>query len=188
MKKDQEFRLGEEVEVGGIKWTIYFMNTSEVRCITSKPLCKRPFNTSDNPNSIGFRGNNFKHSTIKQYLNNSFYEKLLSKGVPSNLFRPTICTSIIANDGLRDIDSGVHRVGLITCDEYRECKYIPEVTNTWWWTATPNSIRDTFVCIVTEIGSLNFENPYLTTGSVRPVCAFDRLKLKEYLRDRKSVV
>ena len=80
-------------------------------------------------------------------------------------------------------------MGLITCDEYRECrKYIPEITDVWWWTATPDSIRDTFVCIVTEIGSLNFENPYLMTGSVRPVRAFDRLKLKEYLREQEEFV
>lgn len=52
MKKDQEFRLGEEIEVGGIKWTIYFMSTSEVRCIASRPVCKRPFNTSDKKKSL----------------------------------------------------------------------------------------------------------------------------------------
>lgn len=189
MKKDQEFRLGEEIEVGGIKWTIYFMNTSEVRCITSKPVYKKAFNDLYNLKDKALRINSFKYSTIKQFLNNNFYEEMLSKGIPSDLFCPTICTSIIANDGLRDIDSGVHRVGLITCDEYRECrKYIPKITDTWWWTATPNSIRDTFVCIVTEIGSLNFESPYLITGSVRPVCAFDRLKLKEYLREQEESV
>lgn len=77
MKKDQEFRLGEEIEVGGIKWTIYFMNTSKVRCITSKPVCKKAFNDLYNLKDKALRINSFKYSTINMY---KYHSKRRFKG------------------------------------------------------------------------------------------------------------
>ena len=175
-----QFRPKQEITVGGVKFTIIQTGEDWVKCIASECIGNGAFDTKNR--------NDFAVSDIRTFLNTEFLQKLIERGAPEEMFG-FFNIDLTADDGLKDYGNDYVRVGLITCDEYRLLRgNIPELPDTWWWTATPNSIRDTFVCIVTEIGSLNFENPYLTTGSVRPVCAFDRLKLKEYLREQEEFV
>lgn len=174
------FMPKQEITVGGVNFTIIQTAESWVKCIASECVGEGAFDAQNR--------NDFAASDIREFLNGEFLQKLIGAGAPEEMFE-YFNVDLTSDDGLKDYGGDRVRVGLITCDEYRLFRgNIPELPDTWWWTATPNSIRDTFVCIVTEIGSLNFESPYLITGSVRPVCAFDRLKLKEYLREQEESV
>lgn len=175
-----QFRPKQEITVGGVKFTIIQTGEDWVKCIASECISYGAFDTKNR--------NNFALSNLREYLNGEFLKSLIEAGAPEEMFE-YFTVNLTADDGLRDYGNDLVRVGLITCDEYRCLRVnIPELPDTWWWTATPDSTNDNFVCIVTEIGSLNFEIPFLPTGSVRPVCAFNQSKLKEYLKEQKKIV
>ena len=74
------------------------------------------------------------------------------------------------------------RVGLITCDEYRLLRgNIPELPDTWWWTATPDSPKNYYVRRVLSDGTLNYSDACDGNRGVRPLCVLKSEILKSYL-------
>lgn len=89
---------------------------------------------------------------------------------------------LTADDGLKNYGGDRVRVGLITCDEYRLLRgNIPELPDTWWWTATPDSPKNSFVRFVYSVGTLSHSGAYLGYGGVRPLCVLKSEILKSYL-------
>ena len=89
---------------------------------------------------------------------------------------------LTADDGLKDYGGDRVRVGLITCDEYRLLRgNIPELPNTWWWTATPDSPKNPFVRYVSSGGTLYVNCAWYGRVGVRPLCVLKSEILKSYL-------
>ena len=89
---------------------------------------------------------------------------------------------LTADDGLKDYGGDRVRVGLITCDEYRLLRgNIPELPNTWWWTATPDSPKNPYVRYVNSDGTLDNNDAYNGSRGVRPLCVLKSEILKSYL-------
>ena len=87
-----------------------------------------------------------------------------------------------ADDGLKNYGGDRVRVGLITCDEYRLLRgNIPELPDTWWWTATPDSPKNNYVRFVNSDGALLNYSAYSGYGGVRPLCVLKSEILKSYL-------
>lgn len=79
----------------------------------------------------------------------------------------------------------ISRVGLITCDQYRELRgNIPEIDRLWW-TATADSGKSEYIKIIQPNGRIINDISIDSDVGVRPVCVFDSAKLEKLLEGRK---
>lgn len=106
---------------------------------------------------------------------------MIGAGAPEAMFE-YFNVDLTADDGLKNYGGDRVRVGLITCDEYRLLRgNIPELPDTWWWTATPDSPKNFYVRFVYSDGSLYYGSAYIGNGGVRPLCVLKSEILKSYL-------
>lgn len=167
------FMPTEKIKIGGINFTIIQTAESWVKCIASECVGEGAFDAKNR--------NNFAVSDIRAFLNGEFLQKLIDTGAPEAMFE-YFNIDLTADDGLKDYGGDRVRVGLITCDEYRLLRgNIPELPNTWWWTATPDSPKNPFVRNVNFDGALNYNNAFYGSYGVRPLCVLKSEILKSYL-------
>ena len=167
------FMPKQEITIGGIPFTIIQTAESWVKCLTSECIENGAFDTKNR--------NDFAASDIRAFLNGEFLKKLIEAGAPEEMFE-YFNIDLTADDGLKDYGGDRVRVALITCDEYRLFRgNIPDLPNDWWWTATPNSPINNFVCIVGTFGTLYYINAYHEYYGVRPLCVLKSEILKSYL-------
>ena len=144
-----------------------------MKCIASECIGNGAFDTKNR--------NDFAASDIREFLNGEFLQKLIGAGAPEAMFE-YFNVDLTADDGLKKYGGDCVRVGLITCDEYRLLRgNIPELPDTWWWTATPDSPKNSFVRNVDSDGTLDGYNAYSGYGGVRPLCVLKSEILKSYL-------
>ena len=168
-----QFRPKQEITVGGVKFTIIQTGEDWVKCIASECITERIFDTQNQ--------NNFAVSDLREYLNGEFLKSLIEAGAPEEMFE-YFTVNLTADDGLKDYGNDLVRVGLITCDEYRLLRgNIPELPDTWWWTATPDSPKNNYVRYVGSDGTLDYNNAYNGYFGVRPLCVLKSEILKSYL-------
>ena len=167
------FMPKQEITIGGIAFTIIQTAESWVKCIASECIGNRAFDAKNR--------NDFAASGIREFLNDDCLKRLIEAGAPEAMFE-YFNIDLTADDGLKDYGGDCVRVGLITCDEYRLLRgNIPELPDTWWWTATPNSPKNSFVRIVNSDGTLDSRNAYNGNNGVRPLCVLKSEILKSYL-------
>lgn len=167
------FMPKQEVTIGGIAFTIIQTDERWVKCISSECIGYGAFDAKNR--------NDFAASDIREFLNGEFLQKLIGAGAPEAMFE-YFNVDLTADDGLKDYGGDRVRVGLITCDEYRLLRgNIPELPDTWWWTATPDSPKTSFVSNVSSDGTLNKSNAWNRIGDVRPLCVLKSEILKSYL-------
>ena len=167
------FEPKQEFTMGGIVWTVIQTGESWVKCITSECVEERAFDTRNQ--------NDFGASSLRDYLNGAFFRRLSKAGAPEEMFEE-IVIDLTADDGLKKYGNDRARIGLITCDEYRELREnIPPLPNDWWWTATPDSPINSFVRFVYTDGTLDSSRAYYGGGGVRPLCNLKSEILKSYL-------
>lgn len=168
------FMPKQEITIGGIAFTIIQTAESWVKCIASECIGNGVFDTKNR--------NDFAASDIREFLNGEFLQKLIGAGAPEAMFE-YFNVDLTADDGLKDYGGDCVRVGLITCDEYRLLRgNIPELPDTWWWTATPDSPKNSFVRFVYSGGTLSvYSAEYYGSGGVRPLCVLKSEILKSYL-------
>lgn len=167
------FMPKQEITIGGIAFTIIQTAENWVKCITSECIGERAFDAQNQ--------NDFAASDIREFLNGEFLQKLIGAGAPKEMFEH-FNIDLTADDGLKDYGGDRVRVGLITCDEYRLLRgNIPALPDTWWWTATPDSPKNSFVRNVYSDGTLVSDNAYRGDGGVRPLCVLKSEILKSYL-------
>lgn len=168
-----QFRPKQEITVGGVKFTIIQTGEDWVKCIASECISYGAFDAKNR--------NNFAVSDIREFLNGEFLQKLIDAGAPEAMFE-YFDVDLTADDGLKDYGGDRVRVGLITCDEYRLLRdNIPELPDTWWWTATSDSSKNNFVRNVYSDGTLNSNNASFGNIGVRPICVLKSKILKSYL-------
>lgn len=81
--------------------------------------------------------NNWKESSLRKYLNGEFYEDLIKKTSEDCIlpFR----RNLVAEDGLKDYETCVDNISLISCNEYRGYHEYIQNKGNWWWTLTAHS-------------------------------------------------
>ena len=167
------FEPKQEFTIGGIAFTVIQTTENLVKCIASECIGERAFDAKNS--------NDFDASDIRAYLNGEFLQKLIAAGAPEEMFE-YFNIDLTADDGLKQYGGDRVRVGLITCDEYRLLRgNIPELLDTWWWTATPDSPKNNFVRYVYSDGTLALNNAYSGNRGVRPLCVLKSEILKSYL-------
>lgn len=173
------FELKQQVKIGGVDFTIIKVGTNWVEGITTECVGARAFDSSNH--------NDFAASDIRAWMNGEFLHSLIDAGVPEGLFKQYE-VNLITDDGTGFNDCVYlcqcqTKVGLITCDEYREVRHnIPKVFESWW-TATADSPQTPFVKYVNIDGYLrngDISNKSCMNG-VRPVCMFDTEVLREHI-------
>lgn len=170
------FMPKQEITIGGIAFTIIQTAESWVKCIASDCIGNGAFDTKNR--------NDFAASDIREFLNGEFLQKMIGAGAPEAMFE-YFNVDLTADDGLKNYGGDRVRVGLITCDEYRLLRgNIPELPDTWWWTATPDSPKNSFVRFVFSDGSLISSGAYNGFRGVRPVCVVNSARLKEYIENK----
>ena len=174
-----QFRPEQEITVGGVNFTIIQTGKDWVKVIASECISYGAFDKKNR--------NNFAESDIREFLNGEFLQKLIAAGAPEAMFE-YFNVDLTSDDGLKDYGGDRVRVGLITCDEYRLFRgNIPELPNTWWWTATPDSPKNPFVRYVYSDGALDYNDACSGSFGVRPLCVLKSEILKSYLdKDTKK--
>ena len=167
------FAPKQEITIGGIAFTIIQTAESWVKCIASECIGNGAFDAQNR--------NDFAASDIRAFLNGEFLQKLIGAGAPEEMFEH-FNIDLTADDGLKGYGGDRVRVGLITCDEYRLLRgNIPELPDAWWWTATPDSPKNSYVRYVGSDGTLHYNGAYGGSRGVRPLCVLKSEILKSYL-------
>lgn len=162
-----------EFTMGGITWTVIQTGESWVKCIASECVEERAFD--------GRNQNDFAASSLRDYLNGEFLQRLIDAGAPEAMFEE-FPIDLTADDGLKKYGTDRARIGLITCDEYRALREnIPPLPNDWWWTATPDSPINNFVRFVGTGGALSYYSAFSGNFGVRPLCVLQSEILVSYL-------
>ena len=167
------FMPKQEITIGGIAFTIIQTTESWVKCIASECIGEGAFDAENR--------NDFAASDIREFLNGEFLQKLIGAGAPEAMFG-YFNVDLTADDGLKDYGGDRVRVGFITCDEYRFLLgNIPELPGIWWWAATPDSPKNSYVRCVGSDGTLNSNSAYNRNCGIRPLCVLESGILKSYL-------
>lgn len=117
--------------------------------------------------------NNWKTSSIREYLDKTYYEKELKKAFGNENVVAHI-VDLLSMDGLDDYGKCVSKASLLTIDQYRKYrKVIGKNLNSWWWLltpwSTPKGCGSDGVCYVGSDGDVNY-CWYGGTKCVRPFC------------------
>jgi hypothetical protein len=172
------FELKQEFVMGGIAWTIIQTGEDWVKCIASDCVEERAFDEGNK--------NDFVASSLRVYLNGEFLRRLIKAGAPKEMFR-YFDIDLTADDGLKNCENIFTRIGLITCEQYRLLRgNIPALPDRWWWTATPDSLTNSYIRYVDSDGSLNSSYPDSGNGGVRPLCKLNSEILASYLINREN--
>lgn len=158
-------KTGDTIEIMGLKWTVLDKTENGFLCLAERLKDRMQFDTNCN---------DWKESTLREYLNTEFFGKLSSEVGKENII--TIERDLLSLDGQTEYGTCKDKVSLINVDEYR--KYRPLIPNTgdyYWWTITPDSTncnRDTtWVRVVSPSGGI-ISNIYDYYYGVRPFCIF----------------
>lgn len=82
--------------------------------------------------------NNWETSSIREYLNGEYLEKIEKAFGKDRIAEHTI--DLLSMDGLDDYGTSIDRVSLLTIDQYRKYrKVLGANLGNWWWLITPDS-------------------------------------------------
>lgn len=154
------------VNIGDIEWEILDTDfQGGVLCMAKEILFEHQFNADSN---------DWRTSSLRQYLNTDFRKKLEDKIGENMLIE--FERDLTSDDGLKDYGDCNDLVSLISCDEYRKYRQFISEKNRTWWTLTPYSTPHSgysyYVRYVNTDGSLGDNYAYLGNGGVSPACVF----------------
>lgn len=156
-------KIGDEFELADINWKILDITDAGYMCIGDS-LGDKKFdeNSSD-----------WNESSLREYLNNEFYEKIAREVGRENIISSK--RNLLSLDGQTEYGETDDFVSLLTVDEYRKYrKFIPN-TDEWWWLITPWSTPcNNYKSTVTVVSPSGHVLTHLCHGfnGVRPVCIF----------------
>lgn len=178
MENRHGFREGQIVRVGGLDWAIIETAATCVKCITADCLegQDRAFDKDGRTD--------YSISSLCAWLDGEFFEKLLSSGMPEEMFCE-FGIDLMAEDGGTEYAGIIARVGLITCDQYRELRGNIPKSDRYWWTATADSMKSEYVKVIQEEERIVNDIPDDSDVGVRPVCVFDSETLQKLMEGRK---
>ena len=156
-------KIGDEFELADINWKILDITDAGYMCIGDS-LGDKKFdeNSSD-----------WNESSLREYLNNEFYEKIAREVGRENIISSK--RNLLSLDGQTEYGESDDFVSLLTVDEYRKYRKLIPNTGDWWWLVTPwstpcNEYSKT-VTVVSPSGYFNIRSCGISYG-VRPFCIF----------------
>lgn len=156
-------KIGDEFELADINWKILDITDAGYMCIGDS-LGDKKFdeNSSD-----------WNESSLREYLNNEFYEKIAREVGRENIISSK--RNLLSLDGQTEYGESDDFVSLLTVDEYRKYRKLIPNTGDWWWLVTPwstpcNEYSKT-VTVVSPSGDFYDDFCHGLSG-VRPVCIF----------------
>lgn len=171
---------GTIVEFGGIlQWEILDNHFSTallnegVFCLARDAIFNQAF---DEKNC-----NNWRISTLRDYLNGDFKNNITAK-ICGNMLLP-FERDLTSDDGLKDYGKCIDYISLISCNEYRKYRHYINNKSGWWWTLTGwSTLRSSFshyVQFVNTNGLLGEDIALKEHAAVVPVlCVYPTLKVK----------
>ena len=131
---------------------------------------------ADNIEDMEFdsNSNNWENSSLRDYLNGEFFEKLATEIGSKNII--PFERNLLSLDGQTEYGKCEDKVSLLTVDEYRKYRsLIPNTKDYWWWLvspwSTPCNDYKRAVAVVSSAGSVFNYDCHGSIG-VRPVCIF----------------
>lgn len=158
-------KIGDEFELADINWKILDITDAGYMCIGDS-LGDKKFdeNSSD-----------WNESSLREYLNNEFYEKIAREVGRENIISSK--RNLLSLDGQTEYGESDDFVSLLTVDEYRKYRKLIPNTGDWWWLVTPwstpcNEYSKT-VTVVSPSGYVYGHSCGSNCGrGVRPFCIF----------------
>lgn len=156
-------KAGDTFELAGLKWKILDITEHGYKCIAEKL-----------PENMHFGSNNdWKVSSIREYLNGEFYEELVEEIGEDSII--PFERNLLSLDGQTEYGTCEDKVSIIGLDEYRQYRELLPNEDYYWWTLTPDTTKcngnESWIRVVCPSGDINFNNCSSCNG-VRPVCIF----------------
>lgn len=156
-------KIGDEFELADVNWKILDITDAGYMCIGDS-LGDKKFdeNSSD-----------WNESSLREYLNNEFYEKIAREVGRENIISSK--RNLLSLDGQTEYGESDDFVSLLTVDEYRKYRKLIPNTGDWWWLVTPWSTPcNEYSKTVTVVSPSGFIYDYYCCGygGVRPFCIF----------------
>lgn len=156
--------IGDTFELADTTWKILDITSAGYICL------------ADNIEDMEFdsNSNNWENSSLRDYLNGEFFEKLAAEIGSKNII--PFERNLLSLDGQTEYGKCEDKVSLLTVDEYRKYRsLIPNTKDYWWWLvspwSTPCNDYKRAVTVVSSAGVIDncsCNNDY----GVRPVCIF----------------
>lgn len=163
MKKLSELKPGDIFTFAGFRWVKLEGSAEGTKVIAADKVEDQAFDTEDR--------NNWRESTLREYLNNDFLEYLYDEGAKPEDFL-TIVSDLTSDDGLKDYGTSEDKIAPITCDNYRKYRSLIPMIDGWWWTITPwscNPSCSSCVGVINTFGALNYSRTHSGKYGVRPL-------------------
>lgn len=161
---EKNLGIGSTFELAGLKWKILDITDKGYMCLVEE---------LEEIMGFDFYGNNWRTSSLRNYLNTSFYMELSNAIGADNII--SFERDLLSFDGQTEYGTCKDKVSLLTVDEYRKHRKLIPNTDYWWWLITPWSTPcNNYKISVTVVSSLgDFENfNCVISCGVRPVCIF----------------
>ena len=175
---------GTTVKFGGIQWKILDNHfpaadgREGVFCLATNVLFKKAFDRKDH--------NNWRESTLRDYLNGDFKNTLAAK-IFDNTLLP-FKRNLLSDDGMKNYGKCIDYISIISCDEYRKYRKYINGKSDWWWTLTPwdtsHSGTSCSALAVSTNGTFNICATFDGNNGVVPVlCVSPSLKVQVVPQD-----
>lgn len=157
-------KVGDYFEVAGTKWRILDIKPCGYVCLSDALEERKIFDSETN---------NWKLSSLREYLNNDFYKKIADEIMEKNIL--PFGRDLLSLDGQTEYGNCTDYVSLLSIDDYRLYRKLIPNNEQWWWLLTPWSTPcngyETQVSVVSPSGCII--NYYCINGfGVRPLCIF----------------
>lgn len=157
-------KVGDYFEVAGTKWRILDIKPCGYVCLSDALEERKIFDSETN---------NWKLSSLREYLNNDFYKKIADEIMEKNIL--PFGRDLLSLDGQTEYGNCTDYVSLLSIDDYRLYRKLIPNNEQWWWLLTPWSTPcngyETQVSVVSPSGSI-FSSLCDFSCGVRPLCIF----------------
>ena len=157
-------KVGDYFEVAGTKWRILDIKPCGYVCLSDALEERKIFDSETN---------NWKLSSLREYLNNDFYKKIADEIMEKNIL--PFGRDLLSLDGQTEYGNCTDYVSLLSIDDYRLYRKLIPNNEQWWWLLTPWSTScngyETQVSVVSPSGYFG-SNDCLNVNGVRPLCIF----------------
>ena len=161
----KKLKIGDTFDLIGLKWKILDKTDAGYVCLAETLEDERQFDKNRS---------NWKNSSLREYLNGEFLEKLSDSVGKENII--SFERDLFSLDGQTEYGSCEDKVSLLAVDEYRKYRsLIPNTGKSWWWLITPWSTPcndyERSVTVVSPSGFIGGDDCDGCYG-VRPFCIF----------------
>lgn len=157
-------KVGDYFEVAGTKWRILDIKPCGYVCLSDALEERKIFDSETN---------NWKLSSLREYLNNDFYKKIADEIMEKNIL--PFGRDLLSLDGQTEYGNCTDYVSLLSIDDYRLYRKLIPNNEQWWWLLTPWSTPcngyETQVSVVSPSGGVS-DFDCSDIDGVRPLCIF----------------